>query len=463
MKQTFLLILVFLTGMSLESTAQLSAQPSFSTFHGCEKRCGIYPVQEAPLFGDVKWKFQTKGKVFSSPAIHGGTAYIGSEDKKLYAIDTESGEQKWKFKTEGAVHSSPAYFQDVVYFGSFDGHYYAVDARTGKEKWRFKTGGEKWMGGKGYWGMKPADKHMNDLWQYYLSSPILDAKEQGLTLFFGSSDGHLYALNAETGELKWKYKTEGVIHTSPALYNGKVYFGSWDTYMYALDAASGKEIWKFKTGDKLGMSGIQSSPAIEEGKVYFGARDGFFYALNAETGDVQWQYNAEGSWILSTAGIKDGVLYVGTSDSHLLLALDAQSGEERFRLKANGYIFSSPAIVGNTAFFGDLSGQLFSVDLLKGKSQDTFQTDGRQKEGPKILTAEGDLSFMKLAAGKDLSYYSENLKLMESLYSLGSIVSSPAVGEKVIYFGSTDGYLYAVNLKGEAEARVPDTQAHEHP
>lgn len=459
MKKTSILLLFFLTILLIKGHGQLS----FATFHGCEKRCGIYPVKELPYFGDVKWKFRTKGKIFSSPAIYKGTAYIGSEDKKLYAIDTESGKLKWKFKTKGAVHSSPTYFQDMVYFGSFDGHYYAVDAHTGQEKWRFKTGGETKMGGKGYWGMKPANKYLNDLWDYYLSSPLLAENGQDLTLYFGSSDGHLYALDGKTGALKWKFKTEGVIHTSPALYNGKVYFGSWDTYLYALDAASGKKIWKFKTGDKPGMTGIQASPAIDEGHVYFGARDGFFYALNAESGDMQWKYDAKGSWILSTAGIKDGVVYVGTSDSYLLLALDAQSGKEKFRFKANGYVFSSPAIVGNTAFFGDYTGQMFSVDLLEGKSQDVFHTEARKKKGPKILTASGDMSFMDLAGDKDLSYYSSNLKLMNKLFSLGSIVSSPAVGEGgVIYFGSADGYLYAVNLEGKDQTGKPATPEQAH-
>ena len=49
------------------------------------------------------------------------------------------------------------------------------------------------------------------------------------------------------GEIKWKFKTNGIIHTSPALYDSTIYIGSWDTYLYAIDAITGKEKWKFFT------------------------------------------------------------------------------------------------------------------------------------------------------------------------------------------------------------------------
>ena len=79
----------------------------------------------------------------------------------------------------------------------------------------------------------------------FLSSPV----SGGNTVYFGSGDGNVYALDAATGVLRWKFHTGNVVHASPALAAGTLYVGSWDSYFYALDAASGKERWRFKTGE----------------------------------------------------------------------------------------------------------------------------------------------------------------------------------------------------------------------
>jgi outer membrane protein assembly factor BamB len=402
-------------------------------------------------FGSLHWKFQTGGKIFSSPAISGGTAFVGSEDKNLYAVDIKSGKLRWKFPTGGAVHSSPAVFKNVVYFGSYDGYYYALEENSGKLIWKFKTGGEKKVGAIGLWTMKPSDEYMEDLYDFFLSSPLIDQNETDPTIYFGSSDGNLYALKARDGSLKWKFKTNGIIHTSPALYGGKVYIGSWDTYLYAVDARTGNEIWKFKTGEQPEyhvMEGIQSSPTPYKGRIYFGSRDGNFYALDAQTGGLKWKYAADNSWVLTTAAAKNGLIYIGTSDTFLFLALDAETGKEKYRLQTNGYIYSSPSLSGNAAYFGDFTGKLFAVNLdSEGKIWDEFVTDGSKKNATKILNKKGKLDFNYAATGMDPSLYSSTVAVMNRFYEMGSIVSTAAISGNAIFFGSADGCLYSLGLR----------------
>ena len=63
--------------------------------------------------GTVLWEFETGDKVYSSPAITSdGTVYVGSADKKLYAINSKSGAKLWEFETGGDVGSSPAIGSD---------------------------------------------------------------------------------------------------------------------------------------------------------------------------------------------------------------------------------------------------------------------------------------------------------------------------------------------------------------
>ena len=79
----------------------------------------------------------------------------------------------------------------------------------------------------------------------FLSSPVV----ANGPVYFGSGDGNLYALDAGTGALNWKFQTGDVVHASPAYADGVVYFGSWDSYFYAVDAKTGAEKWRFHGGE----------------------------------------------------------------------------------------------------------------------------------------------------------------------------------------------------------------------
>lgn len=407
----------------------------------------IFEGKEYQPISVLKWKYKTDGKIFASPITKNGIVYIGSEDGFLYAIEENSGKTKWKFKTDGAIHSSPAILGNTVYFGSFDGHYYAVNTQNGKLIWKFKTGGEHWMGENGRFGMKPETQYMEDLWGFYISSPTVYQNKNSSFVVFGSSDGNVYTVDAKTGKLKWKFKTNGPVHGTPVIDQNKVYIGGWDATLYALNAESGKEIWHFATGTKVGFTGIQSSVAVADGKVYFGAREPYFFALDAQTGKLIWKYDAENSWVLSSAVIRDNTVYVGTSDTYALLALDAKTGVEKYRFKVNGYVYNSPAISGNTIYFGDFTGNFFSLDLLSnGKKSNFVSTENRNQLAASTL--KNDLLNFEYAGGNtDFSLYDNNKKVMDKFYKLGAIVSSPFISNKTIYFGSADGYLYAYNLK----------------
>jgi len=74
------------------------------------------------------WEFEAGGRVLSSPAIGSdGTVYVGSYDKKLYAINGKSGVKLWEFETGDMVHSSLVIGSDsTVYVGSLDTKLYAI-------------------------------------------------------------------------------------------------------------------------------------------------------------------------------------------------------------------------------------------------------------------------------------------------------------------------------------------------
>ena len=190
--------------------------------------------------------------------------------------------------------------------------------------------------------------------------------------------------------------------------------------------------------------------------IYFGARDGFFYALNAFTGDSLWKYSAENSWVLTTASVKDSTVYFGTSDTYSFVALDAKTGRKKYSMKAAGYLYSSPAITGNTAYFGDFTGNFYALDLnSSGKSYQIFSTEGRKANAPRILNEKGELDFAFTAGTQDLSLYETSEDVMNEFYNLGSIVSSPAVSGNAVFFGSADGNLYSLERTDQSLVTPP--------
>ena len=64
-----------------------------------------------------------------------------------------------------------------------------------------------------------------------------------------------------------------------------------------------------------------------------------------------------------------------------------------------------------------------------------------------MILKNDTLDFLFAAKGEDLSFYDVNKKVMDDFYKLGSIVSSPLVKDGMLFFGSADGYLYALKLK----------------
>ncbi len=414
-------------------------QPSYSTFRGDNQHTGVYESGdiEQPT---LKWKCNLNGVAISSPAIIDDIAYIGSGDNHLYAIDTENGQVKWKFATQGAIHSSPAVKNDMIYFVSNDGNFYAVDKNDGKEKWRFKTQGEKQYSAINLFGFDTDSIHAADPWDFYLSSPIVE----GEMIYFGSGDSYIYALNANTGKLEWKYKTGNVVHSSPVISKGTVFCGSFDSKLYALDAKTGDKKWVFEAGtdEKYNlMCGIQASPMVNDGFVFFGCRDAYIYAVEGTTGKLKWKQKFGNSWMPSSAAISGDLLFVGSSDAKKYYSLDAETGTIIDSLMTNSYTFSSPAVSGNTVYIGVFNGLLHAIDKNNGKVKWTFKTDAGNSD---FVNEDGSVK-KELFEGITYKQHSDMALYLERIFSLGSIASSPVIYNGAIYFSSANGFLYAIH------------------
>jgi outer membrane protein assembly factor BamB len=427
-------------GLALAGAMLSAVSHAQSMFRSGPAHAGSYPGEGPRQFHRLKWKFPTGDRIVSSPTYRDGVIYFGGDDGNVYAVDASNGHQLWKHATGGPVPSSPAVTVDTVYVGSYDGRFYALNARSGSLRWKFATAGERRFEAKGLHGLQPAAQTIADPFDVFLSSPVIAA---GI-VYFGSGDGHVYALDAASGALKWKFQTGDVVHASPAYADGVLYFGSWDSYFYAVDAQSGAEKWRFHGGEDPvihNQVGFQSSPAVVNGVVYTGCRDSNVYAIDAATGKEKWRFNNAGSWVISSPAVTQGKVIFGTSDSSLYYVLDAETGKPLVKQNGKAYMFSSPAVAGRVVLIGILNGTLEARDLDSGNLLWDYRTEASKRNDAWVLTSERRFNSAMIFRS---NWREAPIVAVDRQFGVGAIFSSPLVVGSVIYFGSTDGYLYAL-------------------
>ncbi|MGH8313673.1 MAG: PQQ-binding-like beta-propeller repeat protein [Steroidobacterales bacterium] len=411
------------------------------TFHGDVTRSGHYAGSGPATLNGVQWTFKAAGPIVASPTISDGVIYIGDYGGQFHAIDQASGKETWSFKSRMPITSTAAVAAGSVYFVSSTGGLVSLDATSGKLKWVFATEYERRFEARNLHGYLSAGQTIPDAYDVYMSSPaVTDGR-----VYFGSGDGNVYAIDANSGVMVWKFSTQDVVHASPTVSGGTVYVGSWDGNFYAIDAESGQQKWLFKGGQDPAIHnqvGFQASAAVVDGAVYVGCRDAHVYALDARTGRKKWDYPTNKSWVNTTPAVANGIVYAGTSDSSRFMALDAATGRLRFNFDAKGYVFSSPAIAGDTAYFGTQAGTLYAVDAKAGKVRWSFQTEAARLDRMKLLNPDGGLN--RDAFVPVFGDFQDMYVDMYRFTTVGAILSSPVVDHGAVYVASMDGNLYAL-------------------
>ena len=257
----------------------------------------------------------------SSLAVADGAVYFYSTDGYVHAVDADSGDLLQRYAIGDEVSSFLAVAEGVVYFDSTHGYVYAIDVDSRELLWQYERGATRVFS--------------------FLAAT-------GGVVCFVSADGSVYALDATTGDLLWRTKPV-LVHSSLAIVDGVVYYGStggpvyavnpttgiaWLTpialangYLYALDATTGALLWRYQMGSGSNVSDegavvrVSSSPAVADGVVYVGSSDGYLHAVDAASGNLLWRYETE-EGLTSSPVVGDGIVYFGSGDSSVY-AVDA--------------------------------------------------------------------------------------------------------------------------------------------
>ena len=384
------------------------------------------PFDPADAGEPPRWRHLTEGWVVNAPTVADGVAYVGSDDRYVYALDVMSGGVVWRFETGDVIRSSPTVNAGVVYVGSNDNHVYALDAGSGALRWKRDTGA--WVqyspvvsGGLVYVGAMADGGYRvhaldamtgEEAWVAgvtYPSGTAFTAAVAGGKLYARGDSGEFHTLDASTGELLWSFSAGmgaespptvigGVVYLTsvntanaldeatgelvwsygterfpardfPAVVSKGAYYFSPDDFIYSLDVATGEPLWSYQAD-----APINSTPVAADGVVYASSESGRFYALDAATGGLIWS-QGPAEWALQSPTVVDGVLYAESSDG-LLRALDAATGDEVWQFN-KGYFDGIPSytVAEGVLYVGALDNGVYA-----------FTAPSRTTEAEEVLT-----------------------------------------------------------------------------
>lgn len=311
-------------------------------------------------------------------------------------------------------------------------------------------------------------------WELRTDGPIRStpALADGV-LYFGSGDGHLYAVRARDGRVVWRFDAGWPVNSSPAVHGDLVIFADRSNTVYAVDRTEARAVWAVETGPDLplvwGLEGwdyIGASPVLAPGAdgrtlAVFGSGDGSVRAVDAATGASRWRFDTEGR-IRATPAVADGRVYIGSGDGRLY-ALDLDDGALAWAFETEGIgleaadfgfdrtqIQSSAAVAGGVVYFGSRDASLYAVDAATGTER-WHMSDGTSW----IVTSpsvRGDLVISARSSnGRARAVDARSGEERWVVSTGGPVFSAPVLVDETVYVGSASGWVYALSAADGSE------------
>lgn len=481
--------------------------------------------------GKENWKFMVSGIISTDSFVNDNVVYFGTQDGVLYALDIKTGKEIWKKELQNTIKSTPVVYNDFVYTSSEDGNFYAINKASGETKWSFKTNGKIQsspiaVNGKVY--IISDDKNLYSLdsesgaptWTTNLngitkSTPSINLNKNRIYVAVGKSllyidlktgqivketildeeiekpvinlDGFIYVTDKkgrvyhidETNQtVKWRFQGEGENSTAPYLFNGIVHYGTDEGVVYAVGRNEDvhvytplmdrtKEVLKNRKGStqfrmsynttsgiipsgylkryyELGQD-VTTSPAFENEFIIVGAGTSM-YSLRTDSNEIRWNLPVEGI-TLNSPSISNRKIYFSDSNGKLYCVHPDNKDYIYWSLKLDSPVHSvGLSISDEYIYVGGEDGNLYCVSSM-GMVKWKFKTNGMIRTAP--VSYKGIIYF-----GSDDGYfYAVDPSTGKELWKFktgGKVQSTPSVSDNKIIFGSSDSKLYCldVNNKG---------------
>ncbi len=264
-------------------------------------------------------------------------------------------------------------------------------------------------------------------------------------LYIGNTDDLLRCIDAATGRVVWAFNTTRDLDSSPCVVDGRLYIAGENGYARCIDPVKGREIWKtfvggIGPGSRPGSNGSETSPAVVDGDFYTATYDGNLFCIDTADGRVKWVARTHDDTDASPVVAGDFVWAAAEDKASYLYCFEREKGREVWRYGGNkmGY-WSTPAWANDRLYVGGDDANLHCVDARTGEAVWTFKTGAAVWSSPcvvddKLIVGSRDahLYVVDAASGTEISRVRVD----------GRIISSPCIVDGYIWVGTATGWFY---------------------
>ena len=313
-----------------------------------------------------------------------------------------SPKRAWRFDTGAEVLSSPVLDKGMLYVATKGGDLIALDAASGALAWR---------------------THLTD---YVIrSSPSI----ANGTVYVGAGFA-LWAIDAASGETRWKAETRYVGQSTPTVAGNVVVISSQEEWMYGFDARTGNQVWRIPTDGV-----VFGAPAVAGGHVAFGTDKGTIYAVDVADGTIAWRRTLDGGIVAPATFAGERVLF--STDHGKTFAVSMHDGETLWSAEVG--TLQPMAVANDVVVIAATDGGVHALGTADGSPRWLYPTGERSIGAP--TTVDGAVV---VGAGKSLLRLDGNGTLQGYYLAQGAITTSPLTVDGYTFFGSADGFVYAV-------------------
>jgi outer membrane protein assembly factor BamB len=316
--------------------------------------------------GSRSWEFDTGAEIVAQPAVADGTVYVSSYDG-FVALDAATGAERWHEALDEQISTAPPVVVDgTVYAVTYDdlgraeGHVRAIDAESGRTEWTVDASpgaqsppvviGDTLLVPEYRGSLVARDAATGERqWATNVGTRTGDCAVADGTVVVGSGD-EVVAVALADGAVQWRADVESEVTAGPVASGDATFVGTADGEVCALDASTGERRWRETVFDERIHDATQHmyghvdrdaladvrSLAADDDELYVGTFNALF-ALGLDSGLPMWTAETDSGYVWAQT-VHEDRLYAGSSGG-TVYAFDGVAGavESRWTCDADAY------------------------------------------------------------------------------------------------------------------------------
>jgi outer membrane protein assembly factor BamB len=310
--------------------------------------------------------------------VYGGVAFdparkrviVAAESGRVSALRAGDGTVAWSVDAQAPIRATPLVAGASLFLAT-DTSLLKLDVASGRRRWSADLGQ-----GKPRLPITDPDSRYDD----FTSGVVIS----GNSVYVGSRDGCVRRIGIASGEVRGRYCAKDMVTSTPVVDGARVYFASFDNHVYSADTTSGRILWTYDTHGP-----VPRDLALVAGKIVAGSRSFDLVALDTDTGHPAWTRYYWYSWVDSVPNVVGRTMYIGSSDSLRVYALDSGTGRKQWETVVPGWTWAKPAIGRRTVYaavtgtatpyIGPRLGGFAAIDRTSGKLRWLLASDKPDK------------------------------------------------------------------------------------